>query len=335
MRFKQSKALAISALLLFLGYAAYDVAQLQAGLIEPAEKTLQAADQITRQRLPIKSVTDYPELMVPVTDNVQVTVAVRETAFAEANLFLIHGAASGAWAWEYFFEHVPQKFNIYAINWRGHFTSSPVKNARSADYVADQEAVLSMIASRSDLPIHIIGHSYGGATAILQAAQTNNTIESIMLLAPVVPLDYTLIQRLIVPHIAPYFIAKDTDNGNDPNGVFGGMFLSSLIMQDYFKRYASADHAKEKPDLIAGDGVSTSWQRQLLNAYISVSDSRIPITIISARYDNVVVLERQQNLATQIGANFIVVDSGHYLPLDSYAEKLIMKLVAVLGNQKR
>ena len=172
--------------------------------------------------------------------------------------------------------------------------------------------------------------SSASATAVLQAAQTRHKISSLTLLAPVVPLKYTTIQRHIIPRLAPYFIKKDQAKGNDPDGLFGNMFLSKKRMKYYYDNYASHDHAKEKPGLIAGDGVSEVWQKKLRSAYEIVSEQKIPTLILSARYDNVVVPVRQAEIARTIGAQYKELQSGHYIPLDVEAEnaaKLVTKFL--------
>lgn len=274
--------------------------------------------------------------MVQVTDQIEISLAAREPPNAIGNILLIHGAASGAWAWEYFFEQLPDNYNLYAINWRGHYTSSNVNNAFASDYVFDQEAALEEMSNRNTLPTHLIGHSYGGATAVLQTAQTHHKISSLTLLAPVVPLKYTTIQRHIIPQLAPYFIKKDQAKGNDPDGLFGNMFLSKKRMEYYYNNYASHDHAKEKPGLIAGDGISEVWQKKLRRAYDIVSEQKIPTLILSARYDNVVVTSRQEKIAVAIGAQYKELQSGHYIPLDVEAEnavKLVTKFLQRLPNK--
>lgn len=310
------------------------VAQLQAGLVIASQSTILAAEQKARTVDLPKPINDYPKFTVPIASDLSISMYARESNVAVANVFMVHGAGGGAWAWEYFFEALPEEYNLYALNWRGHFDSSPVDDARAADYVVDQEAVLTTITQRNELPVHILGHSYGGAAAVLQSAKTPHEIASLVLLAPVVPIDYTFAQRLIVPTVAPYFIRKDMKKGNDPEGTFGGMFLSKTRMQRYYDLYAGKEYSIEKPSLIAGDGVSANWQKELSRAYMAASDRGIPITIVLARYDNVVVGRRQRETAASIGAKLIEVESGHYIPLDAGAAHAV-RLVADILNLAR
>lgn len=299
------------------------ITRLQAGLEAPGNLVIAAAEtEAENADFPI-TIDAYETFSVAVSPSINISVFAREDPDATTNIIFVHGAGGGAWVWEYFFDALPSTYNLYALSWRGHFDSSPVEDANTYDYVKDQAAVLDVIKDRNSHPVHLVGHSYGGATAILQAANTSHTIESVTLLAPVVPLDYTLSQRLIIPAIAPYFIRKDAEKGNDVADVYGGMFLSQKRMQYYHDQYAGKDHAREKPGLIAGDGVSAKWQNELKSAFHETSLKGIPITLITARYDNVVVPRRQSNIAASIGAQVIELESGHYIPLDVEAEETV------------
>lgn len=307
------------------GVAGCSVARLQAGLEAPSEAVLLAANEATESLDFPTPIAEYDRFDVRVTPDLSVSVHARESEVASANIFLVHGAGGGAWAWEYFFEELPDSYNVYALSWRGHFDSDPVDDARAAHYVMDQEAVLGAITSRNDLPLHVVGHSYGGATATLQTAQTEIPVQSLTLLAPVVPLDYTFSQRLIVPAIAPYFIK--TGEPDTLDGTYGGMFLSDARKQYYFERYASQDYSIEKPGLIAGDGISSAWQNQLEDAFVTIVDKNISTLIISARFDNVVVPRRQRRIADLHQIEMITLDSGHYITLDLLAEDSVRLVV--------
>lgn len=299
-----------------LGSTGYSVANFQAGLEKPTPAILASAESAGETLSLPKPISSYDQFMVTVDDDISVSVYARENPDATANIFLVHGAGGGAWVWEIFFENIPIDYNLYALSWRGHFDSSAVNDANSADYVADQDAALKAIAKRNNLPVHMIGHSYGGATSILQAAKSQYEISSVTLLAPVVPLDYDFAQRMIIPVVAPLFL----DQGNDANGAFGGMFLSRKRMHHYLDSYAGKDHSKEKPSLIAGDGVSPKWQKRLAGAYTSAVDRGIVVSMYIARYDNVVVPRRQRLTASNNGIATSEIASGHYIPLDVKAK---------------
>lgn len=301
-----------------LGLAGCDLARLQEGLVKPSPAVLESAERSAVQFTPPPPITDYEYFDVAVEDGAVVRVHTRETASATANIYMIHGAGGGSWAWEEFFDHIPENYNLYALSWRGHFESSHVEDANAADYVRDQIAGLNAIKTRNDLTVHVIGHSYGAATSVLMAAQPDVEFASLHLLAPVAPLDYSVTQRILVPIVAPAFIATE----NEADGVFGDMFLSKTRMHHWFNAYAGQSFSAEKRGLITGDGVSPAWQQKLAAAYEALKARDLPVAMLIAQYDNVVVPRRQHIAADLAGAAVTMVESGHYIALGTKSEDI-------------
>lgn len=330
-------------ILLIVGLIVYDLSQLQAGLEVPSEAVMASAAANTQVTSPPVPITDYGSFSVQVEKNIVVDVHMREAPEATANIFMIHGAGGGAWAWEIYFELLPNTYNLYAINWRGHFTSTPVEDANTADYTRDQAAAIITVAERNDLPIHLVGHSYGGATSILATAQALDQVASLHLLAPVVPLDYTLIQKQLVPLIMPPILRNQTAaeavaaeetavSGKDSNGrgTYAKMFLDQAQMERYWDLYAGKPFSVEKPSLIAVDGLSPDWQIKLSDAYRTIGKADLPVWFLIARYDNVVAPDEQRETANAMGASFIELESGHYIQLDIEAPQSAAIIVANL-----
>ncbi len=301
-------------MLLVLGYAGYDLYRLQANFESPSEDVVLKADEALSDLSSPKPIDSYEVLEIPVVDDVSVTVHYLERPDATANVLMVHGAGGGAWVWEYFFELLPEEYNLYAISWRGHFTSSPVADANSQDYVQDQAAVIDAITERNDLPLHILAHSYGGATSVMLGSQGPEEISSLHLVAPVVPVEFTFLQRQLVPPIVGRIIENSADSPE--SGPFKGMFVSQTQMAHYFETHASQPYSVEKPGLIARDGLSQTWYDELDSAYQAIGDSELPVWMFIARYDNVVVPEQQKLTADSIGANWSELESGHYIQLD-------------------
>ena len=129
-------------IVLFIGLVGYDLSQLQAGLEAPTEAVIATAAANTQVTTPPAPITNYERFTVQVEEEIAVDVHMRETPSATGNIFMVHGAGGGAWVWEIYFELLPDTYNLYAISWRGHFTSTPVEDADTADYARD--------SSRSD-----------------------------------------------------------------------------------------------------------------------------------------------------------------------------------------
>ena len=332
-------------IILVLGVVGFDLAQLQAGLEKPSDAVLETASAKTQTTSLIIPITSYDYFSVQVEDGIAVDVHMREVPDAIANIFMVHGAGGGAWAWEIYFETLPDTYNLYAISWRGHFTSSPVEDASTADYVQDQAAAITAIANRNNLPIHVIGHSYGGATSILATAQAVEQVASLHLLAPVVPLDYTFIQTQLVPLVMPPILRNATvqreataeaaaasGEDTDGSGTYAGMFLDQVQMERYWDLYAGKPFSVEKPSLIAVDGLSPDWQIMLDNAYKTIGEAGLPVWFLIARYDNVIIPGEQRKTATEIGAPVIELESGHYIQLDVEADESAAIIVTNLDK---
>lgn len=331
LRSKKRKAGAIAVVtLVIVGIVGYQLASLQFGLEDPSPEAIASAEAESPTASPPPLITTYDSINVPVESDLSVTVHLRESPDATDNIFLVHGAGGGAWVWEEYFDLLPDNYNLYAISWRGHFTSSPVDDADTSDYVDDQLAALDAIGSRNDLPIHVVGHSYGAATSVLATAEAPEEIASLHLLAPVVPLDYTFIQAIAVPIIMPPILNNSTnaeveaiENGTGATGTYTDMFLDQTQMNRYWDLYQGKPYSVEKKSLIGGDGMAPDWQDRLNDAYLTVGDSDIPVWFITARYDNVVVPAEQRETAEDIDATVIELESGHYIPLDSQSDESI------------
>ena len=324
---------ALGVVLLMLGVAMFDLYGLQAGLeTAGSEERAKATKLAAEATVNPKKISRYPKFMVQNEDGLELTVYARENPEASINIVMFHGAASGAWAWEYYFELFPENFNLYAPSWRGHFDSEKVADANSLDYVNDQLAVVQNIQQRNDLSVHAIAHSYGAATTVFLEAWRGPMFGSLHLIAPVVPLDYTPLQAIVVPVIARHFIAPSIAEGNKMDGTFGGMFISHERMTYYHTNYAGKHYSIEKPSLIVRDGVKPVWQDTLMQAYMYLQGHNIPVSFYLARYDNVVVPKRQRQVAEAIGASMHQFESGHYIQLDAYAEK---SAALILQNIKR
>ena len=297
---------------------------LQAGLTMPPQSAIAAAAANSNALTPAAPIGSYDSFRVDVAGGISVDVHYRESAAATENVVLVHGAGGGAWVWEEFFDLMPDDLNLYAISWRGHFTSSPVDDADAGDYVEDQLAAIEAIQARNTLPIHAVGHSYGGATTVLATASDTSAIESVHLLAPVVPLDFTPAQAVLAPLIAPIFInqtassvAEAVEEGAGPTGNYTEMFVDVAQRDRYWDLYAGKPFSIEKEGLIAGSGVSPDWQDALDVAYTRIGESGVPVWFVVSVFDNVVSIDEQRETAEQIGAPVTELESGHYIPLDT------------------
>lgn len=105
-------------------------------------------------------------------------------------LLLIHGAANGAWVWDFW------RRELRALGWdpnvvdlRGHGKSLPVdfSTVTMEDYVADAESVTGQMRARLGAHPVLLGWSMGGLVAMMYASKHEDT-PGLVLLAPSPPL---------------------------------------------------------------------------------------------------------------------------------------------------
>jgi len=101
-------------------------------------------------------------------------------------LVLVHGSIADYREWSKQMEPLSQYYRVIAYSRRYHWpNSSPGKDAdatldRQAD---DLEAIISALGIA---PVHIVGHSYGGATALIVALRHPELVRTLILAEPAV-----------------------------------------------------------------------------------------------------------------------------------------------------
>lgn len=103
---------------------------------------------------------------------------------ARETLVLLHCTASSSAQWRHFVESYGQAFRVIAIDLYGHGGSSPWPGTRPVTLGDEARAVAAVIAAQ-DAPIHLVGHSYGGAVALQAALANPRQLRSLSLIEPV------------------------------------------------------------------------------------------------------------------------------------------------------
>jgi pimeloyl-ACP methyl ester carboxylesterase len=105
-------------------------------------------------------------------------------------LLLIHGAANGAWVWDFWRRELKDLgWDANVLDLRGHGVSLPVDFSvvTMEDYVADVESVTAQMAARLGAHPVLFGWSMGGLVAMMYAAKHTQT-PGLVLLSPSAPL---------------------------------------------------------------------------------------------------------------------------------------------------
>ena len=101
----------------------------------------------------------------------------------EPAIVLLHGATFRSEDWENIFPSLATRYRVIAYDARGHG-----KSGRAATYAIDAfaEDLLRIIDGVAGAPAIVIGHSLGGATALVAAAKRPSAIRALVLEEPVV-----------------------------------------------------------------------------------------------------------------------------------------------------
>src|SRR5215467_13467927 len=115
---------------------------------------------------------------------------------------LLHGVASSALSWVRVAPALADRYRVYALDMRGHGDSiKPSQGAYSLRHTADDAAAFIDVLGL-ERPL-LIGHSWGGATAIVLASEAGSHFSHVILEDPVYNFD------LSDPHERATFYSKD------------------------------------------------------------------------------------------------------------------------------
>jgi pimeloyl-ACP methyl ester carboxylesterase len=110
-------------------------------------------------------------------------IAYSDSGSGEA-VVLLHCTASSSRQWRGFTETYGQDFRVIAIDLFGHGESDTWPGHRPLT-LADEAKAVSLVLDRIGEPVHLIGHSYGGAVALQVALEEARRIRSLTVIEPV------------------------------------------------------------------------------------------------------------------------------------------------------
>jgi len=110
------------------------------------------------------------------------TIGYEETGAGPAMLLLPPGASPAA-AWRAVMARLAGRFHTVAVNFAGYGETAPLPDG--AQHTLEAEAAAAAgVAARLDPPIHLVGHSYGGAVALRLAVAGALPLASLTLIEP-------------------------------------------------------------------------------------------------------------------------------------------------------
>lgn len=97
---------------------------------------------------------------------------------------LLHSSTGSSAQWKALFEDLQEDFLVLAPDLYGYGESDGWPGTRPLT-LADEAAIVEALARTCDGPIHLIGHSYGGAVALKAAIRGKVALRSLSLIEPV------------------------------------------------------------------------------------------------------------------------------------------------------
>lgn len=97
---------------------------------------------------------------------------------------LLHGSASSGAQWRTLGERLAPRFNVIAPDLHG-YGAGPAWHGHGAFRLAHESALVLAEIERVGEPVHLVGHSYGGAVALDIARRRVGLVRSLTLIEPV------------------------------------------------------------------------------------------------------------------------------------------------------
>ena len=104
----------------------------------------------------------------------------------------LHSSAGSSVQWKRLAAELERRYHVLAPDLHGHGATSPWSLPRTMR-LSDEVALLMPLVSALPAPIHLIGHSYGGAVALKMALSMPERIQSLTLFEPVL---FAFLRRL-------------------------------------------------------------------------------------------------------------------------------------------
>jgi len=101
-------------------------------------------------------------------------------------LVLVHGSIADYREWSNQIGPLSQRYRVIAYSRRYHWPNSPPGKDADATLERQAEDLEAIISALGIAPVHIVGHSYGGATALIVALRHPELIRTMVLAEPAV-----------------------------------------------------------------------------------------------------------------------------------------------------
>jgi pyruvate dehydrogenase E2 component (dihydrolipoamide acetyltransferase) len=220
-------------------------------------------------------------------------------------VLLIHGYGGDRNSWLFLQEPLAVKYRVYALDLPGHGTSAKDVGDGSVGILAD--AVVAVLDALGAARAHLVGHSMGGAVALVVAARDPGRIASLTLIAP----------SGFGPEINAGFLRgfADAQTRRELKPVVGELFADeSLVTRqlvDDLLGYKRLDGVDEALHVLLGALLDGDAQRADSAAALAVIGGAVPVSVVWGAADRVIPSAQAESVA---GAVRYRVDGAGHMP---------------------
>jgi pimeloyl-ACP methyl ester carboxylesterase len=224
------------------------------------------------------------------------SLALQHAGAARATIVYLHGFAANAASWTLLRTATDSALPQLALDLPGHGTAAPLANADIATMAAE---LVATVRRHTTGPVHLVGHSLGGALAARIALSGLLDVHSLLLIAPVglgPEIDHDFIAGLLRARtetsLNPWLHRLVTD----PTLISRGMIRAVLAMQ------ADAETSAFLADLAANafpDGTQSSdWA-------FDATALTMPTRIVFGRNDRIIPSTQAARVGGAAGINIL------------------------------
>ncbi|WP_367666985.1 alpha/beta fold hydrolase [Streptomyces sp. DG2A-72] len=234
-----------------------------------------------------------------------------------APLVLLHGTPFSSVVWRRIVPHLTRHHRVYYFDLLGYGQSD--KRPGQDVSLAVQNQVFTALLDHWDLDLpHVVGHDFGGTTALRTHLLDGRDYRSLTLIDPVAlsPHGSALVQTA----------RRHEDALNELPGYIHEAILRAYIAGAVHRRLSEQEMNRYIEPWLGDQGQAAFYRQiaqmddrhtdEIQNRY---SDIRCPVTILWGEQDSWIPVARGQTLASRIsGANFqIVSEASHLVPEDA------------------
>ena len=226
-------------------------------------------------------------------------------------VLFIHGFGGDLNSWMFNQPVIAETRPTHALDLPGHGQSSPSQGKGSARALSD--AVLALMDALNLPRAHLVGHSMGGAIALLLAATKPDRIASVIGVAP-----GGLGPELNRGFIDGFIAADRRPAMTETLGLlFARPDAVSRAMVEEALRYKRQDGASDALKAIAAANFTTDGQKSGLRELLPAIQP--PISIVWGALDRIIPASQAQGLPAKVAAT-VVEGAGHMPHMEKAAE---------------